>query len=57
MKAFCYENEIVVFWYPVKLSGEYSISLNGKTICLIDKTFCRISGLTPNTEYEISISL
>ena len=57
MKAFCYEKEIVVFWSPIKLIGDYVISLNGKEILKTEKTFCRIDGLEPNTEYEISVRL
>lgn len=57
MKAFCYENEIVVFWEPVKLQGYYSVCLNGKEITKTDKTFFRINGLTANTEYEITVAL
>ena len=57
MRAFCYEKEIVVFWHPIKLDGDYSIFLNGKQILKTEKTFCRIQGLEPNTEYKASVSL
>ena len=56
MKAFCYEKEIVVFWDPIKLIGDYSIFLNGKEILKTEKTFWRIDGLAPNTEYDVSVS-
>lgn len=57
MKTVCYENEILVFWHSVEPAGKatYSVLVDGKEFCITAKTFCRVEGLLPATEYKVEV--
>ena len=57
MKTVCYETKILLFWRSIEfeVKAMYSVVVNGEEVCITDKTFCRIEGLFPATEYKIEL--